>query len=240
MDTVVYRNKKLPTVKIPKGTLLFRMLKNAENDVRGVLINETDRCISPFIHVFFYPDPFTAEITWKNSKYIDDFDKNVYVYILTRDISVLKLTNPSQYTRRNALPSCHTMRRGCLPRKLSKYDVCFSPSMIAKYPNVVGYIGNNRPDARRLLKNIKNPENQPYKKYLHYVEDAERTLGIPELAIYPLYQRVSHDVIVKPDTVLTNNYKLLEVFDRDNKSKIIEFMDRHARFNQHSHYYEYL
>ena len=55
METIPYRRSKLLVKTIPKGTLLFRILKNQKNDMRGVPIENDQRCLTPNFNVYFYP-----------------------------------------------------------------------------------------------------------------------------------------------------------------------------------------
>lgn len=244
MESVSYRNTKLLVKTIPKGTLLFRITKDNKNDLRGVPINETTRCITPQFKVFFYPNPFVAELTFE--KYLEqDYDKNLYVYILTKDIKVFYLLKPSVYTRRDKtrkrffLKRCSTAKQGCMPKPLNDYDACFSDTIIKKYPSVVGYIGNVWSDSVSMKKKLFKPENAKYRKYFQFAEDAVNVKSVPELAIHPLAERSSEDVLVKDDTILDNSYMLLKTFNRNDKKSMMAFMDKYAKFDPETFYYTY-
>jgi len=243
MESVPYRNTKLLVKTIPKGTLLFRLTKYPENDTRGVPINETTRCLTPQFKVFFYPNPFAAPLAFE--KYLNEFDKNVYVYILTKDIKVFYLLNPSPYTRRDKtqkrffIKRCSTVKRGCMPREMNPYDACFSDTIIKKYPGVVGYIGNVWNDSVSMKKNLSKPEKSKYRKYFQYAEDATKVKSVPELAIHPLVERPSKDVLVEENTPLDNSYKLFKKFNRNDEKSIMTFMDKHTKFDPETFYYTY-
>ena len=243
MDSVPYRNTKLLVKTIPKGTLLFRLLKDPENDTRGVPLEDGTRCIAPHFKVFFYSNPFASEFTFK--KYLDFFDKNVYIYILTRDIQVFNLINPSQYTRRDKtrkrffIKRCSTAKQGCLPKKLNPYDACFSDTIIKKYPNIVGYTANAYNDSVAMKRELNKPENSKYRKYFHFANDASNLKAIPELALYPLAEMSPKNIIVNPDDELENNYKLLKTFNRNDKKSVMSFMDNHTKYDPETFYYVY-
>jgi hypothetical protein len=243
MESVPYRNTKLSVKTIPKGTLLFRMTKDVENDLRGVPLEDGTRCLTPHFKVFFYPNPFASELAFK--QYLTDYDKNVYVYILTRDIQVFNLVKPSQYTRRDKtrkrffLKRCSTVKQGCLPRKLNDYDVCFSDTIVKKYPNIVGYLANVWTDSIYIKKNLFTSENAKYKKYFHFATDATDLKSVPELALYPLAEKSPKDVIVKPEDKLENNYKLFKTFNRNDKKSIVNFLDKHTEYDPETFYFTY-
>jgi hypothetical protein len=243
MESVPYRNTKLDVKVIPKGTLLFRLTSNPENDIRGVPLADGSRCIAPHSKVFFYPNPFAAELAFQ--KYLNEFDKNVYVYILTHDIKVFNLIHPSAYSRRDKtrkrsfLKRCSTVKQGCLPRKLNEYDACFSDTIIKKYPSIVGYLGNVNKDAIAMKRNLAKPENSKYKKYFHFTTDSADVLSVPELAIYPLRERSDKNIIVSESDSLANSYKLLKKFSRNDKKSIMTFMDKHAVFDPDTFYVTY-
>jgi hypothetical protein len=243
METVPYRNTTLIVKTIPKGTLLFRLAKNIENDLRGVPIEDGKRCITPHFKVFFYPNPFAAELAFE--KYLDEFDKNSYVYILTEDIKVFSLLKPSPYTRRDKtrkaffLKRCSTVKKGCMPRPMNDYDACFSDTIIKKYPTIVGYVANVHSDTISMKRNLGKPQNSKYRKYFQYAEDAANTKSVPELAIYPLAERSTKDVLVGPNDPLQNTYKLFKTFNRNDKKTIMAFMDKHATFDPETFYYTY-
>jgi hypothetical protein len=243
MESVPYRNTKLPVKTIPKGTLMFRLTKFPENDIRGVPLEDGTRCITPHFKTFFYPNPFASELAFE--KYLHEFDKNLYVYILTHDIKVFNLVSPSPYTRRDKtrknffLKRCSTVKRGCLPRQLNDYDACFSDTIIKKYPNVVGYLGNVFSDTVQMKRNLNKSENLKYKKYFHYANDATNVKSVPELAIYPLVERSPKDIIINSEDKLENSYKLFKTFNRNDKKSIMTFMDKHTEYDPETFYFTY-
>jgi hypothetical protein len=110
MDTVSYRNSKILVKTIPKGTILFRLVKSTNNDeTRGIRIGDDERCIIPNHNVFFYPNPFAARVglnTWSKNSNI------MLAFILDRDVKVIWLLKPSKFsritknTKRNFIKRC--------------------------------------------------------------------------------------------------------------------------------------
>lgn len=244
MDSVPYRNTKLSVKTIPKGTLLFRLTKDVENDTRGVPLEDGTRCIAPHFKVFFYSNPFAAAFAFQ--KYLSDYDKNVYVYIVTKPIQVFNLIKPSQYARRDKtrkrffLKRCSTVKQGCLPKKLNDYDACFSDTILKKYPKIVGMLANVNKDAMAMKRTLSAPENSKYKKYFHFAEDAVGVKSIPELAIYPLATRSEKNVIVTSDNEpLDNTYTLFKTFNRKDTKSITTFLDTHTTLDPDTHYFTY-
>jgi hypothetical protein len=239
MDTIPYRNSKLLVKTIPKGTLLFRLTKNPQNDTRGVP-HEGTRCITPNFNVFFYPNPFVADITLK--PWIKDFDDKLYVYILDNDVKVLYLLNPSKYSRSSKskngifIKRCSTVPKGCMPRLGSQYDPCLSDTMIKKYPDVVGMITLALTDNVRL-KRSKN-KTRKVQKYFHKASDNTGVSGIPEMILHPLRKRPSKDILVHESDTLENNYSLLKTFTR-NEEQLRKFMDKHTRYNPDTYFFEH-
>jgi hypothetical protein len=244
MEEIPYRNTKLLLQTIPKGTLLFRLVKRPLDDTRGVLLDDGSRCIIPNYNVFFYPNPFVVKLTLGKWLKNEDLGQYIYVYTLTRDIKILKLVKPSKYsrghkgTKKNFIKTCSSVPKGCMPRSLSSYDPCLSDTMISKYPDVVGIMGIPAADARELKKSIKKTSKR-VKNFFKLTEDSLGIRGIPELVLHPLVKRPSQQIIVKDTDVLENNYKLLTKIDVNNEAKLLKFMDEHAIYNSETFYYTY-
>lgn len=243
METIPYRRSKLDVITIPKGTLLFRLLKDQENDMRGVPIEDGMRCLTPNFNVFFYPNPFAAQLAFE--KYLKDYDSYVYVYILNKDIKVLSLIKPSKYSRAEKfkkglfIKRCSTVRKGCLPRKQNEYDMCLSDTIIEKFPEIVGTIAVVASDGRLIKKNLDKPKNVTLRRFFKNAEDATGTKTIPELALHPLVLRPAKDVITKEGDVLETNYRLFKKFDRRDQKSIIDFMDTKTVYNPNTFFFSY-
>ena len=244
MEEIPYRNTKLLLQTIPKGTLLFRLVKRPLDDTRGVPLDDGTRCIIPNYNVFFYPNPFVVKLTIGKWIKNEDVGHYIYVYTLTNDIKVLKLIKPSKYsrghkgTKRNFIKTCSTVPKGCMPQSLSTYDPCLSDTVISKYPEVVGIMGIPAADSRNLRKSLKKTSKR-IKNLFKLTEDSAGNKGIPELVLHPLVKRPSQQLIVKDTDVLENNYKLLTKIDINNEAKLLKFMDKHATYNPDTFYYNY-
>ena len=241
METIPYRRSKLIVKTIPKGTLLFRLLKNQENDMRGVPIADGMRCLTPNFNVYFYPNPFAAEIAFES--YLHEFDEKIYVYILNKDIKVISLINPSQYSRGDKyrknffITRCSTRKQGCLPRPQRQYDACFSDTIVKKFPEIVGTIAIARKDSLSIKKKLVQQKNATVRRFFkNTAEDVLGTKGVPELAIHPLVLRPPKDVITKEGDILETNYRLLTKFNRNDRKSIINFMDTKTVYDPDTFY----
>jgi hypothetical protein len=241
METIPYRNSKIHIKTIPKGTLMFRMVKKPIDDVRGPLLPDGTRCIIPNWHVFFYPNPFIGKVAlgiWTAKL------ENIYAYILTRDIKVVWLLSPSKYTRntkntaRTFLKRCIKVPKGCLPRKLDWYNPCFSDTIIKNFPDVVGMMAIAAPDAERAKQGQKRLTRRVC-KHFHNATDSAGSSSPPELILHPLKTVSPKDVIVQPDDVLENNFKVIKRFKCRNTNELLKFMETHAVYNPDTFFYTY-
>lgn len=242
METIPYRRSTILIKTIPKGTLLFRMTKDPENDIRGVPREDGTRCITPNFNVYFHPTPFAGHYMYK--QYADEIGDMVHIYKLVRDIKVILLLSPSSYTRMDRLKPgiflkpCSTVRRGCMPRKGRSYDTCLSDTIIKKFPHVVGMLGISVGDNKSLRESLKRGVNKKTLKSIRKASDSSQHYGVPELALYPLSERSSKDVIVKDDDDLETNYELIDSVPY-NEEKLHTFMDRHAKYDRDTYFYTY-
>ena len=240
METILYRRRKLEVKTIPKGTLLFRLVKRPEDDLRGVPLADGTRCMTPNQNVFFYPNPFVGKLAL--GIWIRDF-KKITVYKLTRDVKVLWLLSPSKNTRldkntkRNFLKRCSKVTQGCLPKPRAAYDPCLSDTIIKKYPDIVGMVGISVNDAGRLKDNLKRNSTRKIRKYLKPATDGTGTESVPELVLHPLSQRPQKDIIVREDDVLENNYQKIGEYKMADEQALRDFMDN-AKFNPETFFYE--
>lgn len=242
MDTIQWKNTKIPIKVIPKGTLLFRLVKEPKNDIRGVPVDETTRCITPNFNVYFHPNPFIGHHMYK--EYLSEIGDTVHIYILKNDVKVISLINPSKYSRLDYkkkgifLKPCSTVRRGCMPRKGKEYDVCLSDSIIKKYSDVVGMIAIAAGDAKYLRKALKRGIPNKTLKTFKNAKDSSNIEGVPELILHPLTKRPSSEILVKDDTELDTNYKLLKKIEY-NEDKLHTFMNKHATYDDETKFYTY-
>lgn len=242
METIPYRKSKILVKTIPKGTLLFRLTKEPENDTRGVPREDGTRCITPNFNVYFHPTPFSGRYMYK--KYTHEIGDTVHIYKMKKDVKVILLISPSEYTRMDRvkkgifLKPCSTVRKGCMPRKGRSYDTCLSDTIIKKFPDVVGMLGISVGDNKNLRDALKKGINNKTMKVLKKVKDSSEHSGIPELALYPLAERSSKDVIVNEDDELDNNYELINSIEY-NEDKLHKFMDKHSKYDSETHFYTY-
>ena len=217
-ETIQYGRMTIHTLTLPKHTILFRLTSNPSNDLEGVLTNGV-RCVIPNFNVYFYPNPFAAELAFQ--KYLGEFDDNVYAYELEKDVRVVMLLNPSKYnrhsrTQKNFLKPCSEVRKGCMPRELKKYDICLEDEFIETFPWLVGILSNPVKDFLAMKKELDKPANEPLRKYFHYARDSSNMTALPELALHPFASRTS--------SVREANYSLLRTFRRGDPA-IFQFMD---------------
>jgi hypothetical protein len=237
MESIPYRNTTLSIKTIPKGTLLFRLVKNPEDDLRGVQLENGTRCLTPNYNVFFYPNPFMASLAL--SKWVSDYT-DIHIYILEKDVKVLYLLSPSKYTRhqttkkRSFIKKCSTVKKGCLPRKQPEYDPCFSDTLIKKYPEVVGMLAISAADVYRAKRKLKNKPS--LRRYFHDAVEESGIRGVPELILHPLVKRPQKDMI--GENMLETNYSLLKKLPLE-ESTLKKFMDKHATYNQDTYFFTY-
>ena len=241
METIPYRRTKLHVKTIPKGTLLFRYVKKPIDDLRGPLLPDGKRCLTPHYHAFFYPNPFAAKLSlelWTKDQ------KIVRIYILTKDVKILWLLKPSKYsriqknTKRSFVKKCSKTRKGCLPKDLLAYNPCFSDTLIKNHPEIVGFAAIAPNDARRLKEGLSNI-GMKIRRFFVNTNDEFGSSSIPEIALHPLTLRPSKDVITTDTDVLENNYKMIGSLSTNKWDDLIKFMQDHAVFNPETFFYTY-
>lgn len=239
MESIPYRNTKLNVKTIPKGTLLFRLAENIDNDLKGVLRDDGLRCIIPNFNVFFYPNPFIAEIAF--DKWLTK-NETMAVYILKKNIKVLWLLEPSKFSRaskslkRTFIKRCSTVKQGCMPKALNRFDPCISDSIIEKHPDIVGMIAVSHGDGKRIKTAMKHKTVRNH-KYLHMAKDASGVESVPELILHPLTKRPSKDILVKEGDKLETNYELLKTFKSDDLASMKTFMTNHTVYDPSTYFF---
>jgi hypothetical protein len=234
---VPYRNTKLPLKLIPKGTILFRLSKDTQNDLRGVPLNDGTRCLTPNFNVFFHPNPFIGIHLYKD--YLEETGNTVNIYRVLNDIKVLSLVKPSKYSRmsmknKTFITRCSTVKQGCLPKKGKSYDPCLSKTIIQKFPEIVGMLVL-APGDNKLKKNFKNANPQIF-TYFHKAEDSFNIKEVPELILHPLSRRPSENVIVHEGDSLDLNYELLEKIPY-NEKVLLKYMTK-LKYNPSTYFFE--
>lgn len=230
------------TMILPKGTLLFRgTTSDPKENFYGVQNEETGLYhLHSNYNVFFYPYPFSSKTA------ISGYESD-NIYVLTRDIEIVMAVEPSQNSRANRhekgyLSSCTIDFIDTTHPELESrgYDACFHPDFIKQYPEIVGYIGLAKTDARSQL-----ATNEPYpisqRKYwtffrdmgvhekskvpvLFGVNDGGVAIGIPEIVLYPLNKRSASELVGQLGAELPSlhNYKLLKSYENDFSEKILQ------------------
>lgn len=203
------------TMTLPKGTLLFRGIysdvENAKHDdVMGIL-SHTDvlkRCVTPNYQVYFYPYPYVvATISGINS--LD----TMMVYVTTRDIEIVCLVDPSQYTREstdtNIIQRCSDIKEYGCGLKGKPGDSCLTRDYMNTFPDVTGMIAIAAADAREQ-EGALSERGEPQTTYQRYagiqygmISDARnRTPGwfkvpdaVPEIVLSPFYRALQEPYV---------------------------------------------
>jgi hypothetical protein len=201
LKTYKINGKKYQTIKIPKGTVLFRGLAFENKDKYPTLFtdiigarNEKMYLISPTMNVFFYPVPYVSDIV------------NIYnihvIYITQYDIELLMLVSPATISRgdKNALDPIHDPIVTC--SKISEYDKCgykmsdddpcLTDIIIKYFPQIDGFIGLAQQDIEYMNMKYKdmmrNPDMYDMAKQIipAMITNSRDLSGIPEIVIHPL------------------------------------------------------
>jgi hypothetical protein len=152
---VQFEGKNVYTTTLPRGTLLFRGVKDLSaihEDLFGVLQGET-YCLPPNYNVFFYPFPFVDSA-------VSDYS-HLVVYVVMNDIKLATFISPSPMKRGdrhqdegNPIVSCEKIpqdQHGCnLAGR--PYDPCFTPEFRKEYPALSGMIAIANMDRRNFLR----------------------------------------------------------------------------------------
>jgi hypothetical protein len=231
---VLFKNKKVTLVTIPKNTLLFRVVEDSDTDFKGVKVKGS-YCVPPQYNVFFYFDPFTggASKHWVNVK-------DIQVYKTTAPLKIVSLISPSKInrgsrmTKGKVIKSCNKTRKSCL--KGRDYDPCFDEDFLEKNPSIVGSIGLGRSDTLKTNKEIENGVLSDVKEFIHTVKDMRGIEGPPELALYPFRKRYSEDVNDPDVNNEQYNYEKVESLPR-NKEALKNFLAERAEHVTRKWYY---
>jgi hypothetical protein len=125
-----------------------------------------------------------------------------------------------------------------MPKKGKEYDACLSDTLIKKFPDVVGMIAISAGDIKYFKKALKRGIKNKTLKTFHKAKDSSKIEGVPELILHPLTKRPSGDILVKDDTELDTNYKLLKKVSY-NEDKLHQFMYKHAKYDDETKFYIY-
>jgi hypothetical protein len=232
METVEFEGAEIPVITIPKNTLLFRAVKHAEADYVGRDLGGR-LCIPPNYNVFFYHSPFVIDsVEWYDQM------MNIEVCVATRDLKIVSLISPSEYTRSSRfdkkqpfLVPCNSdeLKKACF--KSRQADPCFRDSFLEEFPNIVGYTSIAKDDADRLMASIKRGKLKKYSKYIPLTTDDRGVEGAPEVVLYPLTKRRFESIYIDhPESFKGNhdyNYKYIASLNRNCEDRE-KFMKEHA------------
>jgi len=224
-----FEGTEIPTITIPKNTLLFRASKHLESDFVGVDVGRL--CIPPNYNVFFYYTPFAVD----SVKWYDDI-ANIEVCKTTRDIEVVSMISPSPFDRGSRFKdqpfmlNCDSdkLKKTCL--KGNQYDPCFRESFLEEFPQISGWTALAATDSKQLQTALKG-KLKKYKKWIPLVKDARGVEGTPEVALYPLQKRHLKDIFIDhPESFKASenfNYEFITTLSRncDDREK---FMKEHT------------
>jgi hypothetical protein len=201
LKTYLIQGKEFQTIKIPKGTILFRgiVFENKNNfhslfkDLIGVK-DETRYKISPTTNVFFYPVPYVSDI-------VDMFNVHI-MYVTQYDLELIMLVSPSTLQRGNKnildpklspIATCsHISEYDKCGYTMSKDDPCLTDIIINRFPQIDGFIGLTAQDIALINKKYKdliniNKSHQLVKHIIpSIITNARGLSGIPEIVLHPL------------------------------------------------------
>jgi hypothetical protein len=236
-----FGRKKVPIITIPKDVLIFRVVENHMTDFIGVPVKD-GTCISPQYNVFFYFNPFAAEIF---SKYFTHIP-NIQVYKLKHDVKIVSLISPSNLTRsskhdeRGIIKRCDKTRKSCLKPK--GYDACLSDTFVKNYPDIVGNIALAAKDSAILNLKMNKGTLKNVKHHIHLVSDSRGIKGSPELSLYPLSKRQTSSInITDPVEWMKTqdfNYEHVATLPRD-KNALVNFLNTNTKFVSGKWYSKY-
>jgi hypothetical protein len=186
------------TVKIPKGTLLFRGIHYGSKSPTSAIFSDfigygKDGRIAPTMNVFFYPVPYLSDAV---SAY------NIHcMYITQYELELILLVKPAEIDRENAhhidgpVVSCDRIaEHDACGFTLYDTDPCITDKVLRKYPYINGYIAISHQDSAMLLGKYKGfIRDGEYEKAKHIIPsilmNSGELVSIPEIAIHPFYNR---------------------------------------------------
>ena len=220
---VDFKGSQIPTLTIPKGTLLFRAVRHSEGDFTGADVSVGKRCIPRNYNVFFYMDPFVADI----HKELETIP-NVDVYVTPHDLTVVSMIGDSSLTRgsrfgteKSPVVTCSEIKDTCLAGK--SYDPCFKDEFIKAHPEIHGWAAIGRSDAEKLKKAM---DSGKVPKNVRTEKDSKGNVGAVELALYPLKDRELEDVTIDHP----EDWKARHVFNYKHVATLERKCDDRAEF----------
>lgn len=186
-----FEDKSFPILTIPSGTILFRYVKDPKTqifDFTGRYDEKIDAYnLSPFHNTFFYFNPYIIDTNSYIPEEIKGKEPNMVVYLVTKDIKVLLMINPSNLTKRkkfSGIISCKDILE-CNGDPGLKSDSCFNKKFIDQNPDVVGKINIKYKDNVDLKNAMELGKVEDFEKFFSFYRDADFNTGTPEISLYP-------------------------------------------------------
>jgi len=238
--SITYKKLKHPilTTILPKGTLLFRGVKDSKSDFAGIPQKDGSYKLTPYHNVFFYPYPFVADLDRAHYNDFSHYNNTVEVYETLHPIQIVSLITPSRYTRAARMQNQFLTNCNKVFKEGRDYDPCFTKDFLHTFPMILGMEAVGRDDGLRFKAAYKDlPEKE--KKYIHWSTNTRKetpTTSIKEYILYPLQKRyttIINDVDAwRKDKKDEFNYRHLTSLSREDHNKEIhEFMETNATFN---------
>lgn len=265
IEYVEFQGAKVPIMIIKKGTLLFRYVYDNPSDKVTIskmapgsflgIQNENDEneyCLPDNYNVFFYPYPYVMD----TNKYLKPTASKMMLFETTVDIKVALFLKPSLYTRNltgeeNEISMSCDNFNFCYGLKGRKHDPCLKKEFLQQHPDVMGIYGISFNDNKRFIQQFNSPKFKPFKKFIHMYKD-KKTVGVPELMLYPLIKREG-EIITKVEGDVYDfikecksafNYEAVNVFNHKPLNKNDELfvymnqINKQYKFNKNSSFYE--
>jgi hypothetical protein len=205
ISSIKFKDEYVPIITIPKGTVLFRLIYDREDnfsDFGGIYMKDTDSyCLNKQYNNFFFPYPYAIDF----NKYVTKDkvkNRNTIVYVTTTDVKLALFVYPSKKTRKDdvnksILQSCDKFQI-CGDIKGRYYDPCFEDDFIEAYPEIVGSMTLSFLDMNTLRANFWKDEVKDFRKFITFVkENNKNPPGVPDLAIYPRKTRSLEEINTK-------------------------------------------
>lgn len=194
--------ERFQTLKIPKGTLLFRGINTNTDrphpeyiftDLFGMQDEDGYYCVDPHENKFFYPAPFVSDSVHRYAIHM--------VFHTNYDLEVVLLLNPSEHSRSkrgtvesSVLRCSDISKKDACGKERQTYDPCLSPLIVQEFPHIQGYIAIAEKDTRVFQKwqipsFMRNtPEALEFVRPF-IVSDRRGMQGIPEIVLFPFHVR---------------------------------------------------
>lgn len=196
IKSVTYKKETINFTTLKKGTVLFRGLNspNLEMDFLGPrenLSGENSYHCYPNFYVYFYPYPFVSDT-------ISNFS-NMVMYYLTTDVEVVLGVLPSENMRNDRHKENYLF--SCIDKEISskfegrEYDACFDEGFLRKNPKTSGIFTISPTDGEAHVSFSLTPKHKQLSKFFHFNQTVEADIGVAEIMLHPLRNRVQKEVI---------------------------------------------